>query len=97
MKKGKGKARRKTALGTLTLTRDDRAGTATIHAGRTWGFAGDAYLARDLRNATILIDLGDHGPADGPFGPRQLEQLADLVGGTIELVDLPVEPPGTVY
>ena len=56
---------------------------------------GDGVMVFDPILATIAT--APHGPADGFYGPKQLEAAAVLFGGTWDAVEQPDEPEGTVY
>lgn len=84
-------------IGTVRVADHDKVASASLHEDHTWTFEGDFYLKVALDSAAKAIDLDDYSPADGPFGPKFLHELADRVGGTVTLEPKAPAPSGRVY
>lgn len=85
-------------IGTITF---DRAGTrhvATLSEDGSWSIdppLDPAMWAIGRLLELISEDYG--GPWDGPFGPRQLAEAAQLLEGTATIHPSEPMPPGTIY
>lgn len=80
-------------LGRVTWTQFDRQWQAILNNDRTWTVPDDPALA-GLLNTLYDPAAVEWGPADGHFGPVQLHELADLLGGVAEIEPRePTRPP----
>lgn len=67
---------------------------AYLNADGTWDMPSDPEFAGTLESVS---GSKEHGPADGPFGPKQLRFVAGLLDGQYEVYPEAPAPEGVVY
>jgi hypothetical protein len=88
-------------LGSVSATVGGVPALFTLRADRLWevehgGRIPDALLDGVMFQLQEVVDA-HAGPSDGFFGPRQLRQAADLLGGTAHVLPIDHGPPGLIY
>lgn len=87
-----------TDLGTVERTVFGHPVRATFRDDGTWVIACDDAEARGFVEMVAgEIATRRHGPEHGPYGPRQLRLLAEVLGGTVVDQARPESVPGTIY
>jgi hypothetical protein len=74
--------------------------TAALHADGSWTFAPPlAGGEDDAATAYVLATISGRyaGPSSGPFGPAQLAEAAEFLGGVCRLAPTVDDPPGLRY
>lgn len=67
---------------------------AYLNADGSWDMPSDPEFAETLADVS---GSKTYGPADGPFGPRQLKFVAGLLDGQYEVYPTRPAPDGVVY
>jgi hypothetical protein len=82
-------------VGRVTFRAGGEFASVTLGDDGRWAFPAGPAGATARAAAATLAPYG--GPADGPFGVRMLDELADRLGGRVALEPKAPQPPGTVY
>jgi hypothetical protein len=73
----------------------------TLHDGRYWEIERPRAVPREMLDAIALrldaIVDAYGGPSDGPFGPRQIQEAADLLGGVPYVEPKAESPAGSIH
>lgn len=82
-------------LGEVRWMRGDKQMIAYLNVDGTWVVPGDDLLGKTLGTITAA-DLSV-GPESGPFGPAQLQEVAEMFGGKATVYPREPAPPGAIY
>lgn len=84
-------------LGHVTFERYGTRHRAALHANGTWSIDPPLELGWPIEQQLEFISADYGGPSDGPFGPRQLAEAAEFLGGETTIHPSEPMPPGTIY
>lgn len=85
-------------VGTVTFRCAGSDVRAVLREDHTWKVICDhSEIAGAVRPILDEIAARDHGPADGFYGPRQLDMAAEAFAGTVVEQAEIEDDPGTIY
>lgn len=82
-------------LGDVRWMRGNKQMVAYLNVDGTWDVPGDGLLSKTLGTITGS-DLAV-GPESGPFGPAQLQEVAEMFGGKATVYPREPAPEGVAY